>query len=180
MLSIRTRRRAAESLAPLALAPLLALGLAGCATEPSVPGGPGSPEAAKPAPTDEVYPIVCVDWVFFRGARDMFQHSDLVITGTPLAETEPSEMFHLPMDVWEVQVDAVHRGDLDGAATVDVGLVPQTCGEDGAAQELEAGVPVLLFLSPSDEDPGAWRTVTAYQGVKSLPADGSLPWEKAD
>ena len=59
--------------------------------------------------------------------------------------------------------------------TLIVAAAPETCPGPGP-DPLDRDDAVILFLV-HDGDTGTWRTITPYDGVELLPADGALPFD---
>ena len=86
-------------------------------------------------------------------------------------------MFGLDAAVHEVEVLQVFKGEV--AEVELIASTPQTCTKGApypSGDPLDDREDLLLFLTePSDDTP--WSTLTPFDGVRSAPSDGTLPFD---
>jgi hypothetical protein len=141
----------------LVFAALLAFALAGCATTSA-----------------------CIDYGSYGSPTEMAEASTLVITGrqTPTGETVDQNGAFVA--VHEIEIDRVLKGDV---ATDTIGAVAparncfdvgSTIDDDGSILTVD-GMAEFFLVWNRDH----WVTLTPFDGVEPVPADGDLPWDPA-
>ena len=113
----------------------------------------------------------CVSWVDYDTVQAAYDDSELVVMGTALPSTGTVTLFGMNVPQHEIAVDEVLKGDHTGPLVV--AAAPETCPGPGT-DRLNIDETVILFLH---NDGGTWRTITPYDGVVPLPADGTLPFD---
>ena len=144
----------------LALGALVLLAMSGCSV------GPDGEE--------EVH--MCVSWSDLSDPQAAFDEADAVIIGRSSPAAEVTRMYGLDAAVHEVEVLQVFKGDV--AEVELIASTPETCTGSTypSGDPLDAEGDLLLFLTePSDDTP--WSTLTPFDGVRSAPGDGSLPFD---
>lgn len=145
----------------LALGALILLAMSGCSVEPEG--------------EEETY--MCVSWSDLSDPQAAFDEADAVIIGRSSPASGVTRMFGVDAGVHEVEVLQVFKGEV--AAVALIASTPETCTTGApypSGDPLDAQGDLLLFLTePSDDTP--WSTLTPFDGVRSAPGDGSLPFD---
>lgn len=146
---------------------LLLLGAAACLLIPACSSDPREGEIVAE----------CVSWSDLADPQTAFNVADAVIIGRPVASSGAKLMFSVDATVHEVDVVQIFKGEID--ETVSIASTPETCTTGSPypnGDPLETELEVLLFLTAPADD-GIWSTVTPVDGVRSVPEDGSLPFD---
>lgn len=122
----------------------------------------------------------CVSWIDFETPQDAYDDAALVVLGTAEPTGATRDVFGVAMPVYAIDVAETLKGE--APAGLQVAPAPLTCV--GEASQFPDGVDplaidgeIVLFLHRED---GAWRTITPFDGVLRVPADGEPPFEVTD
>ena len=123
--------------------------------------------------------IACPSWVHFETPADAAEESDAVFIGTIVGEDGTHHHMEVEMSAWSVDVDEVLSGDAvtPGERVRVVSMADPCSGEavyDGGDPLDAVGEQRLVF---TNSYAGERWTLTPYQGVLAVPADGEIPLE---
>lgn len=120
---------------------------------------------------------MCVSWSDLSDPQAAFDEADAVIIGRSSPSSALTSMFGVDAAVHEVEVLQVFKGEV--AELELIASTPQTCTTGApypSGDPLDDPEDLLMFLTePSDGTP--WSTLTPFDGVRSIPSDGSLPFD---
>lgn len=108
--------------------------------------------------------VSCPSWAGFPTVQEKYDAAELVIVASSTTRDGTAPIFGVDAHSYEVDVDQVIKGQLDGGS-IRVSSTPDSCGGEAEYPEgdpLELATPVLIFATEQD---GEWFTLTPFDGT---------------